>query len=1271
MVANNLNLSSSADAVVVMIIFCNRIPYYQTAWSYRVLGELYTQSGLDFQAGVFPDAVSLDRYLRLRQGEAIPLLLQFEVLGQDALQEIQREGALVVYSHADPRQSLGNAITGSQETVTQAVAKQLQCQPHIWLPLAHRVIWLKEKDIRQTPLGQIEALAQSVGLRFNSQDYPIEHLLDFPTESAPWQECFTKEEQLLIHCLFKPLLLFGGDETGETFREIFLNLVKEINWPTWLDLLATLQKDVWKILPEQRELVYQAIKNSLIDSFADCGLGNRGAEIAHYLGNQFTQQGHFALAQSWYLKAIELEPERYQSYYNLGVVNEKQQQWQSAIDYYRQGIRLNPQYAKAYYRLGLNLKQQLINQRENLEDEKKQAITLEIGECLTQVLNLDPNHPSIKFQLAKFWQDQGESAKAKSLLTAKEWELLPDFVAYLINTGNQWERRGKFLQAQNCYEMALEFEPSAIEPLFNLALIFQQQDKLPEAIAYYRQVLTLDPNYIPALQNCGIVLDKIGYIHEAIAYYQKILTIDNDHLSALKSLASCAEKLGKIANAVDYSHKIMQLEPHDSVNHSFLLWCFGALTIVSPQEILDSSYLWYIYHVVKQSLPTLKRHWRQPDPDRRLRIGYISPDFRRHSCSFFIKPLLENHHHDQFEIFAYAEVEKGDQITEKIQATCDHWRSTVGLSDLEVAELIQADQIDILVDLAGHTTGNRLKVLGIKPAPIQATYLGYFATTGLPTIDYWITDENLHPLDTPELTSETIWRLPRCYLTYDNYLDTPAVSPLPFEKTGLITFGSLNNTRKLTPETLDVWCQILKAVPSSRLFLKAINQAGVDPRVQENIINDFTQRGISADRLFIQGKFLDDQAHFSSYNNVDIHLDPFPYGGCTTTCEALWMGVPTLTLAGGRNMERLSVTLLKAVGLDEWIADTPEDYVQKAVQFAQDTVYLANLRATMRDRLAQSELLDAEGMAAAMEEAYRQMWQIYLEEQNKVNSPPLPVVPEENSAAYYHQLGREKTLTGELESAKNFYLQAIKVDATYAKSYHNLGFLAAQQGQLEEAISYYQQAIESQPDYPSAFYNLGLVYEQLEETEKAIACYSHSVQLDSTNVEVYKSLAQLYDRQENYAKAEKYYRCALLLQPDNLELRYNLGVVLYEQEKFDKAVSCFQKIIQAKPQDAIAYLHLGISYKQQKLLTKAKSCFEKAIELDPDYAMAYYNLGVVYSCQPDEKKAVDCFRQSLRCDPANKLAHTALLFALSGIKEVSSEEIYDASSRWYRNKIQT
>ncbi|MFM7794588.1 MAG: tetratricopeptide repeat protein, partial [Microcystis panniformis] len=192
-------------------------------------------------------------------------------------------------------------------------------------------------------------------------------------------------------------------------------------------------------------------------------LGNQGAEIAHYLGNQFTQQGHFAVAQSWYLKAIELEPERYQSYYNLGVVNEKQQQWQSAIDYYRQGIRLNPQYAKAYYRLGLNLKQQLISQRENLEDDKKQAITLEIGECLTQVLNLDPNHPSIKFQLAKFWQDQGESAKAESLLTAKEWDLLPDFVAYLIHTGNRGERRGKFLQAQNCYEMALEFEPSAIE----------------------------------------------------------------------------------------------------------------------------------------------------------------------------------------------------------------------------------------------------------------------------------------------------------------------------------------------------------------------------------------------------------------------------------------------------------------------------------------------------------------------------------------------------------------------------------------------------------------------------------------------------------------------------------------------------------------------------------------------------------------------------------------------------------------------------------------
>jgi predicted O-linked N-acetylglucosamine transferase (SPINDLY family) len=1254
-----------------MIIFCNRIPYYQTACSYRVLSELYTQSGFDFRAAVFLDAESLDRYLRLQQGDATPFLLQFEALGKDALQKIQQEEALVVYSHADPRQALGNAITDSQDTITQAVAEQLQCQPQVWLPLAHRVIELKERDIRETPLVQIEALAQAVGLTFNGQEYPIEKLLEFPTESAPWQECFTKEEQLLVHGLFKPLLLFGGDETGETFREIFLNLVKEIHWQTWLDLLATLQQDLWKILPDQRELVYQEIKNSLIGSFADYGLAKQGAEIAHYLGNQFTHQGHFALAESWYLKAIELDSQRAQSYYNLGVAKEKQQQWEAAISYYRQAIAFNLQYAKAYYRLGLNLKQQLINDGANIEAENKQKITEEIDKCFTQVLSLEPNHPSIKFQLAKFWQDQGESTKAKSLLTAKEWDLLPDFVAYLINTGNRWERRKKFTQAQNCYEMALEFDPLAIEPLFNLALIFEKQEKLPEAIAYYRQVLTLDLNYIPALQNCGMVLEKIGYVHEAIGYYQKILTIDNDHPSALTSLATCAEKLGKIASAVEYSHKILQLEPHNSINHSFLLWCFGALTIVSPQDILDSSYLWHIYHVVKQGLPTLKYHQRQPNPDRPLRIGYISPDFRRHSCSFFIKPLLENHHHDQFEIYAYAEVAKGDQITEKIQASCDHWRCTVGLSDLEVAALIQADQIDILVDLAGHTAGNRLKVLGMKPAPIQATYLGYFATTGLPTIDYWITDEALHPSDTPELTSETIWRLPRCYLTYENYLDTPAVSPLPFEKTGLITFGSFNNTRKVTPETLDVWCEILKAVPNSRLFLKAIHQAGGDPRVQENIINDFAQRGISADRLFIQGKFLDDQAHFLSYNNVDIHLDPFPYGGCTTTCEALWMGVPSLTLAGGRNLERLSVTVLKAVGLEEWIADTPADYVQKAVRFAQDTGYLANLRATMRDRLAQSELLDAKGMAVAMEAAYRQMWHIYLDKQNQVESLPLPVVPEEDSAAYYHQLGREKTLTGELELAKNFYLQAINIDPTYAKSYHNLGFLAAQQGQLQEAINYYQQAIQSQPDYPVAFYNLGLVYERLEETEKAINCYSHSVQLDSTKVEVYKSLAQLYDRQENYPKAEKYYRCALLLESNNLELRYNLGVVLYEQKKFDKAESCFQKIIQVKPQDAIAYLHLGISYKEQKRLTKAKSSFEKAIELDPDYAMAHYNLGVVYSRQPDQKKAIDCFRQALRCDPENKLAHTALLFTLSSVEEISSKEIYEASSRWYRNKIKT
>jgi predicted O-linked N-acetylglucosamine transferase (SPINDLY family) len=398
---------------------------------------------------------------------------------------------------------------------------------------------------------------------------------------------------------------------------------------------------------------------------------------------------------------------------------------------------------------------------------------------------------------------------------------------------------------------------------------------------------------------------------------------------------------------------------------------------VRSDDLAQVSRVWYDNHVVAKALPQITHYANSLDGDRPLRVGFVSGDFKRHSVSYFMKPIFEGHHPDQIQIYVYAQVEEPDDFTEILKGFCDHWRDTVDLDDPALAEQIQRDQIDILVDLSGHTLLNRLAVFGMKPAPIQATYLGYPATTGLPTIDYWITDYQIHPQNTTETAMEEIWRLPRCYISYDPPNPSPPIGPLPQTQLGVITFGSFNASRKLTPQTLKIWSEILKQVPRSRLLLKCS-----DPRYSPQLmIESFMKLGIDRERLIVY-RNSPYQDHLNLYNQVDLHLDPMPYTGCTTTCEALWMGVPTLTLAGQKKMERMSTSILAHTGLEDFIAQTPEDYIAKAVEFATNPEYLSLLRQTLRDRLKASQLLDGIGLTHALETAFRQMWHRYLTTQD-------------------------------------------------------------------------------------------------------------------------------------------------------------------------------------------------------------------------------------------------------------------------------------------------
>jgi predicted O-linked N-acetylglucosamine transferase (SPINDLY family) len=356
-----------------------------------------------------------------------------------------------------------------------------------------------------------------------------------------------------------------------------------------------------------------------------------------------------------------------------------------------------------------------------------------------------------------------------------------------------------------------------------------------------------------------------------------------------------------------------------------------------------------------------------------LRIGYVSPDFVHHAVSYFVEPVLAAHNRAQIEVFCYADAPVADATTARLRGLSDQWRDIAPLNDAQVAELIRSDKIDILVDLAGHTARHRLLVFARRPAPIQLTWIGYPNTTGLETIDSRLTDAISDPLGQTEVFhTEKLVRLPEVFSCYKPSDQAPAVSELPAVKNGYVTFGSFNHFAKINPAVLDLWARLMVRLPSSRLFLKARSLA--DPETATGVRETFKRHGVAANRLTLCSDELSVAAHQSLYHGVDIALDPFPYNGTTTTCEALWMGVPVITLAGQTHVSRVSASLLTHLGRPEWIAHSEDGYIEKCAALAADLPRLAELRANQREQMRLSPVCDAPRFTAQLEATYRELW---------------------------------------------------------------------------------------------------------------------------------------------------------------------------------------------------------------------------------------------------------------------------------------------------------
>lgn len=587
-----------------------------------------------------------------------------------------------------------------------------------------------------------------------------------------------------------------------------------------------------------------------------------------------------------------------------------------------------------------------------------------------EVLKQVPNQPVALHLLGAACSRAGDPAGAVPPLTQLLGIQPGNADAHLL-LGVAYEGLNRPEDALTAYRQALALRSGWPEAGSRLGGLLRRLRRLDEAIACYRSVLAIHPNDDTTIFNLAIALHRAFYFEEAAARFQTILRRHPGDAETWVGLANVMKDSGQVEAARACNIKALQLRPDYPEAFSNLLFVEAYHVLCSAEESLEHHRAW------AQRFAPDGRAGRfefsdRVGGDRPLRIGYVSPDLRRHPVGTFIEGLMRAHDRSRFEIYCYDESRSDDEVNRRLRTYVKGWRKTLGQGDEAVAQRIFDDRIDILVDLAGHTRGNRLEVFAFRPAPIQVTYLGYCTTTGLSAMDYWLVDGALVPEDSVERTTEAIWRLPRCWITYEPVADAPAVSPRDFD--GPVTFGCFNDLSKLGDEVVAVWVEILNRTPGSRLLLKAApfnHEAGRNAVVQR-----FAARGLDPERLILRPRTPD---YLKKYGDMDIALDPFPRTGGATTADALWMGVPVVTLAGSRMIERQGVSMLRAIGLEDGIAASTEDYVRTAVGLANDAERRRTLRAGLRDRVRSSELCDADGMARAIEAAYLGMWRRRLQ----------------------------------------------------------------------------------------------------------------------------------------------------------------------------------------------------------------------------------------------------------------------------------------------------
>ncbi|BBB58903.1 hypothetical protein UNDKW_0630 [Undibacterium sp. KW1] len=665
-----------------------------------------------------------------------------------------------------------------------------------------------------------------------------------------------------------------------------------------------------------------------------------------------TSLGRVDEARLAYEKVLELKPGFSHAHFNLATLLQQLDLIEQATEHYQLTIAADPQYFAAYCNLGVIY--------------QSKGMLAEAMEQYRQALRIYPQHMQtqhnmglVAIQLRQFEVAVSHFQQALSLQ--------PDFAEAMISLGDVSKAQNRLDDAEAWYRRAMAAQPGLSGVYCNLGVMLHERKQYLEAIAVYQQGIANDALSVMLYNNLGNTYSMLNRYTEAEECYSKALQLGSDVTETYTNMAGLLAGQGKMEEAENTYRQAVKLDPAYAQAYSNLLFMLNYEPDRSAEAIFEA-YQEYEKRYAKRYQNEILHFDNDKSRHRRLKIGYVSPDFCRHPVQYFLEPLLSHHDKSLFDIYAYAQLSVADAVTARYQTYADHWIETGGMTDVELVQRIREDGIDILVDLAGHTANNRLSVFARKAAPVQMSWLGYGYTTGLTAIDYFLTDETSAPAGSEHLFAEKPWRLQTPCYAYRPAPGMGEVSTLPALSNGHIRIGTLTRSIRVNHKTIRVWAEILKRLANAVLVVDSANYQDANLRLA--LIDKFAAHGIQASRLDIGFH----SPPWDTLRALDIGLDCFPHNSGTTLFETLYMGVPYVTLAGRPSLGRLGSCILEGLGRPEWIAHTEEEYIDKVVALAGNLEQLASIRAGLRGEMQGSALMDEPGFTRKVEVAYRAMW---------------------------------------------------------------------------------------------------------------------------------------------------------------------------------------------------------------------------------------------------------------------------------------------------------